>query len=75
MFADIVKAWERGDTHRLGSILTISFYNHPDIYNRFLAQRNKDGIIKIVDLIVHGDTALIVVGAGHFLALITCYNF
>jgi uncharacterized protein YbaP (TraB family) len=65
MFADIVSAWERGDAPRLGSILNISFKDHPDIYNRFLAQRNKAWVTKIEDLITQGDTALIVVGAGH----------
>lgn len=65
MFADIVRAWERGDAPRLGSILNISFKDHPDIYNRFLAQRNKEWVAKIEDLITQGDTAFVVVGAGH----------
>jgi hypothetical protein len=74
-FVDMVKAWETSDAHRLGSILTISFKDHPDVYNRFLAQRNKVGIIKIEDLIIHGDTALVFIGGGYFVGLITCYNF
>ena len=65
MFADIVSAWKTGDAARLGSILSISFKDHPDIYNRFLAQRNKAWISKIEDLIARDDTVLIVVGAGH----------
>ena len=66
MLADIIKAWEQGDAPRLGSILTMSFKEHPDIYNRFLAQRNKEWVNTIEDLILNGDSALVVVGAGHF---------
>jgi uncharacterized protein YbaP (TraB family) len=65
MFADIVSAWKTGDTARLGSILTISFKDHQDIYNRFLTQRNKAWVNKIEDLMAYGDTALVIVGAGH----------
>lgn len=65
MFADIVSSWESGDATQLGSILQISFKDHPDIYNRFLAQRNKAWVSTIEGLIEHGDNALIVVGAGH----------
>jgi uncharacterized protein YbaP (TraB family) len=64
MFADIVSAWERGDAPRLGSILDISFKDHPDIYNRFFAQRNKAWINKIADLKIQADTVFVVVGAG-----------
>ena len=66
MLADIVESWEQGDAPRLGSILNISFKDHPDIYNRFLSQRNKEWVTKIEDVIMQGDTALVVVGAGHF---------
>ena len=65
MFADIVRAWETGDAAQLESILAISFKDHPAIYNRFLVQRNKAWVGKIEDLIAYGDTALVVVGAGH----------
>jgi len=43
MSATIVSSWENGDATQLGSILQISFKDHPDIYNRFLAQRIKPG--------------------------------
>ena len=65
MFADIVSAWETGDAARLGSILSISFKDHQDIYNRFLTQRNKAWIRKIEGLMAYGDNALVIVGAGH----------
>jgi hypothetical protein len=65
MFADIVSSWQNGDATQLGSILHISFKDHPDIYNRFLAQRNKAWVGTIEDLIAYGDSALVIVGAGH----------
>ena len=65
MFADIVSSWKNGDVTQLASILHISFKGHPDIYNRFLAQRNRAWMSKIEDLIAYGDNALVIVGAGH----------
>jgi uncharacterized protein YbaP (TraB family) len=66
MLPDIVGAWKNGDAAHLGSIMTMSFKDLPDIYNRFVVQRNKTWVRKIEDLITQSDTALIVVGAGHF---------
>ena len=65
MLYDIVSSWENGDATQLGSILHISFKDHPDIYDRFLVQRNKAWVSKIEDLIAYGDNALVIVGAGH----------
>jgi hypothetical protein len=65
MFADMVRAWERGDDAQLGSLFTMSFKDHPGIYNRFLTQRNKAWVSKIEDLMVYGENVLVVVGAGH----------
>jgi uncharacterized protein YbaP (TraB family) len=66
LFPDMVNAWKNGDATRFGAIMAISFKDLPEIYNRFIVQRNKAWISKIEDLIVRGDTALVVVGAGHF---------
>jgi uncharacterized protein YbaP (TraB family) len=65
MLTDIVSAWETGDAEQLGSILTISFKDHQDIYHRFLTQRNKTWLSKIEGLMAYGDNALIIIGAGH----------
>jgi len=65
MFADIVSAWETGDAARLESILTISFKDYPEIYDRFLIQRNKAWVSTIELLIGQGGSAFVVVGAGH----------
>ncbi len=65
MFADIVSAWETGDAARLESILTLSFKDYPEIYDRFLAQRNKAWMGTLERLIGQGGSAFVVVGAGH----------
>jgi hypothetical protein len=65
MLPDILNAWKTGDAPRLGSIMTKSFQGLPDIYNRFVAQRNKAWINTIEQLIVQGGNTMVVVGAGH----------
>jgi uncharacterized protein YbaP (TraB family) len=66
LFPDLVNAWKNGDAARFGDIMAISYNDLPDIYNRFLAQRNKEWVNTIEDLMVYGGTVLLVVGAGHF---------
>jgi uncharacterized protein YbaP (TraB family) len=66
MLPDIEGAWKNGDTAKFGSIIAISFKDYPDIYNRFVAQRNKAWVSTIERLLAQGDTALVIVGAGHF---------
>ena len=65
MLPDIVGAWENGDAVRLGSIMTMSFKDLPEIYDRFVAQRNKAWVDTIEHLVAQGGITLIVVGAGH----------
>jgi uncharacterized protein YbaP (TraB family) len=65
MLPDIVGAWKTGDAARLGSIMTMSFQGLPDIYNRFVAQRNKAWVSTIERLIAQGGIAMVLVGAGH----------
>ena len=65
LLPDIVGAWKNGDAARLGSIMTMSFKDLPDIYNRFVVQRNKAWVSTIEHLIGQGGNAFVVVGAGH----------
>ena len=65
LLPDMVNAWENGDTARFGTIMALSYNDLPEIYNRFIVQRNKAWVSKIEDLVAHGETALVVVGAGH----------
>jgi uncharacterized protein YbaP (TraB family) len=65
MLPDIVEAWKNGDAARLGTIMTMSFQDLPNIYNRFVVQRNKAWVGTIEHLVAQGGITLVVVGAGH----------
>jgi len=65
MFADIISAWETGDAARLESILTLSFKDYPEIYDRFITQRNRAWVDTLERLMKEGGGAFVVVGAGH----------
>jgi uncharacterized protein YbaP (TraB family) len=65
MFPDIVSAWETGAVARFEADVTISFKDFPAIYERFLAQRNRQWAGFIEQLLAQGGTTLVVVGAGH----------
>jgi uncharacterized protein YbaP (TraB family) len=65
MLPNIVGAWKTGDTTRFGAIMTQSFQGLPDIYNRFVVQRNKAWAGAIEQLMAQGGTVMVVVGAGH----------
>ena len=65
MLPDMVSAWKTGDAARLESSMTISFKEYPAMYDRFLAQRNKQWAGFIEQLLAQGGTTLVVVGAGH----------
>ncbi|MBW1770958.1 MAG: TraB/GumN family protein [Deltaproteobacteria bacterium] len=45
--------------------MNISFKEHPDIYDRFVVERNKKWIPKIEPLINQDGNAMVIVGAGH----------
>jgi uncharacterized protein YbaP (TraB family) len=65
MFPDIVSAWKAGDAARFESDVTLSFKDYPQIYDRFISQRNKAWSGFIEQLLAQGGTALVIVGAGH----------
>jgi uncharacterized protein YbaP (TraB family) len=65
MLPDMVCVWKTGDAARLESIMTTSFKDYPDIYDRFIVQRNRAWAGTIEQLLAQGGTTLVVVGAGH----------
>jgi uncharacterized protein YbaP (TraB family) len=65
MLPAIVDAWKNGDAARLGTIMTTSFKDLPDIYDRFVAQRNKAWVNTIERLLAQGGNTMVIVGAGH----------
>jgi hypothetical protein len=64
-FPDIVSAWQRGDAARFEADVNVSFEDFPQIYDRFIAQRNKAWSGFIERFLAKGGTALVIVGAGH----------
>jgi len=65
MLPDMVSAWKAGDAARFEAEVLISFKDYPAMYDRFLAQRNKQWAGFIEQLLAQGGTTLVVVGAGH----------
>jgi uncharacterized protein YbaP (TraB family) len=65
MLPDIVGAWQRGDASRFEADVLQSFKDYPQIYDRFLVQRNRAWAGFIEQLLAQGGTTLVVVGAGH----------
>lgn len=65
MASEMVSSWKTGDVDKLNSIIKSSFEAHPDIYNRFIIQRNKRWISRIEDLMRQDENVLVIVGAGH----------
>jgi uncharacterized protein YbaP (TraB family) len=65
MASDMVDAWTAGDLDKMDSIMKMSFKEHPDIYDRFVVERNKKWISKIEHLINQDGNAMVIVGAGH----------
>ena len=61
----LVKFWKAGDAARLHDLLSRSFKNYPDLYDRLLIQRNKKWVKEIEGTIRGNKTVFFVVGAGH----------
>jgi len=61
----LVKFWKAGDADRLHDLLSKSFKDYPDLYDRLLIQRNKNWVKEIEGAMRKNKNALFVVGAGH----------
>ena len=64
-FTDMIDAWENGNVSKLASIMEKSFEGYPDLYRRFVTERNKKWIKNIQRMMMKGDNVLIIVGAAH----------
>ncbi|MCK5305636.1 MAG: TraB/GumN family protein [Candidatus Omnitrophica bacterium] len=62
---DLVSAWKAGDSNKLNLLIKEGFEGFPDIYNRFIIQRNKNWIPKIETLTRQNENVLVIVGAAH----------
>ncbi|MFB0521545.1 MAG: TraB/GumN family protein [Desulfatiglandales bacterium] len=65
MASEMANSWKTGDVDKLESIIKISFKEHPDMYDRFIVQRNRKWVSQITDLMKQNDNVLVIVGAGH----------
>ncbi len=65
MLSRITESWKNGDTGKLKSILKESFKDHPNIYDQFVVQRNKNWIRTMENLIKQDDNAMVIVGCLH----------
>jgi len=65
MVSDMVNSWQTGDVDTLGSILSMSFNKHPEMYDRLMVQRNQKWVSRIEDLLNQDGNVLVIVGAGH----------
>jgi len=64
---ELVHAWESGDLKTLEEMVLKSFKEYPDVYRRFICQRNINWLIQIDELLKRNKNVLIIVGAGHLL--------
>ncbi len=63
--ADMVNAWQAGDTKKLDTIIRMDYEGNPEILDRFITQRNRRWVTQIENLLNHHDDVLIIVGSGH----------
>ncbi len=65
IFGDLTKAWEKGDSEKLESLLNESMREVPGLFKRMVTDRNKAWVPKIEELTRGKENAIVIVGAGH----------
>ena len=65
MLTDMMAAWKKGDLERLDEMMRASFEEYPDMYEKFVTQRNKTWAEKLAELAAKDQTCMVVVGAAH----------
>ena len=63
--ASLLAAWETGDFQTLEKLMTKSFEEFPEMYDKFITERNKSWVRKLSGMIKDEHTYMVVVGAGH----------
>lgn len=61
----IVKAWAEGDTEQIEQTMLKSFKEYPQLYKKFITDRNVDWSKRIDSLLKQPETHMMVVGAAH----------
>ena len=65
MLNDIISAWHKGEAGRLNTIFMDGFKEYPELYKRFVTQRNNAWIEKIIQMPASEKPVMIVVGVAH----------
>lgn len=63
--AELLRAWQTGDTETLARVLEREFDDFPDLYRPLTEDRNRAWIARLEDLLDDRDDYLVVVGALH----------
>jgi uncharacterized protein YbaP (TraB family) len=61
----IADAWARGDTAGIEKDLLAAFLESPALYERLLAERNRNWVAPVEACLKQGDACFVVVGAAH----------
>jgi uncharacterized protein YbaP (TraB family) len=64
-FDEIVKSWATGDIEALERTLLKDFAEYPEVYKRFVSERNRNWLPKIESLVGQRDNYLVIVGTLH----------
>lgn len=67
LFGDIYAAWRSGDVSGLDRLLTESFKEYPDVYEKLIVSRNQNWVPQIEAFLEQNENYLVVVGAGHLI--------
>ncbi|MBN2161721.1 MAG: TraB/GumN family protein [Pontiellaceae bacterium] len=65
MLPEIIKAWTEGNLDKLNSVFMEGIEEYPEMYDRFVTQRNKAWMKRIEGIPPSGKPVMIVVGAAH----------
>ncbi|MCP4113119.1 MAG: TraB/GumN family protein, partial [Desulfobacteraceae bacterium] len=63
--SDVTESWKNGDVDKLKSVLKESFKDHPNIYDKFVIQRNKNWMQTVENLTKQDNNAMVIVGCLH----------
>lgn len=64
---NLIDSWTAGDAEMMEKMVLESFQNYPDIYDRFLKNRNRKWLGRIVKLLKGNKNCMVVVGSAHLL--------
>jgi len=62
---ELLAAWTEGDIEAVGELMAESFKDHPGLYDRFIAARNRDWAEKLAGMLREPRVRMVVVGAAH----------